>query len=580
MANPPSSDRLEAPTALTTASSRSRSRTDRYMIEPMIPAATSHSRALMRSIDWRPRTSGRSRSVMACSLENRSSPGAPPPGTPLVSTAMVSGCPPKATAWASSRARNSVGVPKNQVTRSASPTTSSRRPLSSSRSPTARPSSVSATTSPALATARPPASGGMPSPPGRALITFTSRTAGRRTVECTMTSGSALATPGMAATRPASAAGIGVEVVNGPGAPAATSHASAPRAATIRRPSPWRLAANPAMSRVMANTSEVASTAITKRRRRHWRSRSATRHIPPPAERPEHLVPFDERAQPPARGRAGRSAVVPPPPATGGQRTFPAAARPSGWRQGRREDFGGTSDGRGVGAGTGPTRARRQALVGLALLVGVASGAVMAAAIGARRTDTAYARLLRTTRADDAEVELGGPGYEPLIDRLRRLPQVADLGVESQALLAPAMPSDPREFVWGTGFLSLTSVDGHVGQTINRPLIVAGRRPDPGRVDEIGISELVARRWRLRPGGTLRVRAVAFDQLGTLFSGEQLVPAGPALALTRWSRSSGSPRTRPSASAPRAAWASSPSRRRSTAPTRTRWPTSPKSASA
>jgi hypothetical protein len=93
-------------------------------------------------------------------------------------------------------------------------------------------------------------------------------------------------------------------------------------------------------------------------------------------------------------------------------------------------------------------RARRRALVGLALLVGVASGAVMAAAIGARRTDTAYARLLEATRADDAEVELGGPGYEPLIDRLRPLPQVADLGVQSQTLLAPAMPGDPREYVW------------------------------------------------------------------------------------------------------------------------------------
>jgi Zn-dependent protease len=37
-------------------------------------------------------------------------------------------------------------------------------------------------------------------------------------------------------------------------------------------------------------------------------------------------------------------------------------------------------------------RARRRALVGLALLVGVASGAVMAAAIGARRTDTVVRR--------------------------------------------------------------------------------------------------------------------------------------------------------------------------------------------
>jgi hypothetical protein len=179
-------------------------------------------------------------------------------------------------------------------------------------------------------------------------------------------------------------------------------------------------------------------------------------------------------------------------------------------------------------------RARRRALVGLALLVAVASGAVMAAAIGARRTDTAYARLLEATRADDAEVEYGGfddPAFRVFVDRLRRLPKVADLGVESQALLAPAMPGDPREYTSGTRFFSVASVDGRVGRTINRPLILAGRRPDPDRVDEIGVSEYVARRWGLRPGGTFRVRAVAPGQLQDLFTGVQVVPAGRALAL-------------------------------------------------
>ena len=180
-------------------------------------------------------------------------------------------------------------------------------------------------------------------------------------------------------------------------------------------------------------------------------------------------------------------------------------------------------------------RARRRALVGLALLVGVASGAVMAAAIGARRTDTAYARLLEATRADDAEVEYGdfdGRPFRAFVDRLGRLPQVADLGIETTAQLAPAMPGGPREYASGAPrFFSVASVDGRAGRTINRPLILAGRRPDPDRVDEIGVSEKVAHRWRLRPGATFRVRAVAFKQLEAVFSGEQVVPAGPALAL-------------------------------------------------
>jgi hypothetical protein len=176
-------------------------------------------------------------------------------------------------------------------------------------------------------------------------------------------------------------------------------------------------------------------------------------------------------------------------------------------------------------------RARRRALVGLALLVGVASGAVMAAAIGARRTDTAYARLLEATRADDAEVEVGGYDEPGLADKVGRLPQVTELGSESVAVLAPAMPGDPPAYSWGSHFISQVSVDGRVGRTVNRPLILAGRRPDPDRPDEVGISEAVAHQWRLRPGETLRLRAVTFDQVEPLLTGEEVVPAGPALAL-------------------------------------------------
>ena len=78
-------------------------------------------------------------------------------------------------------------------------------------------------------------------------------------------------------------------------------------------------------------------------------------------------------------------------------------------------------------------RGRRRALLGLTVPIGVAAGAVMAAAIGARRTETAYPRLLQATLAQDLQVGVGGyaedhPGY---VDRLRRLPQVGDLGLRS-----------------------------------------------------------------------------------------------------------------------------------------------------
>lgn len=156
-------------------------------------------------------------------------------------------------------------------------------------------------------------------------------------------------------------------------------------------------------------------------------------------------------------------------------------------------------------------RARWRALLGLALLVGVASGAVMVAAIGARRTETAYPRLLDATRAEDVHVNVGGYGEEHpnFLRDLQRPPQVADIGLASVALTVPDMPGIPPRFSAEAGFVSVMSTDTLYGWTVDRPLILAGRRPDPARPEEVGLSESLARRWAVQPGGTIRLRALA-----------------------------------------------------------------------
>jgi ABC-type lipoprotein release transport system permease subunit len=177
--------------------------------------------------------------------------------------------------------------------------------------------------------------------------------------------------------------------------------------------------------------------------------------------------------------------------------------------------------------------ARWRALLALAVLVGVASGAVLAAAIGADRTETAYQRLLESTRAEDVHVNVGGfgeanPGF---IDRLRRLPQVADMGMASVALMVPDMGPQPPRYSAMDRFAAIMSADGRAGWTVNRPLIVNGRRPDPERSDEVGLGESLARRWRVRPGDTVRLRALAPEQLVPAISGALLSPKGPAFDL-------------------------------------------------
>ena len=73
-------------------------------------------------------------------------------------------------------------------------------------------------------------------------------------------------------------------------------------------------------------------------------------------------------------------------------------------------------------------RVRWRAMAGLALLLGLIGGVVLTAAAGARRTDTAYPRLLRWANARQLNVITGSPS--PLLyRRLRHLPGVRSVAV-------------------------------------------------------------------------------------------------------------------------------------------------------
>ena len=72
-------------------------------------------------------------------------------------------------------------------------------------------------------------------------------------------------------------------------------------------------------------------------------------------------------------------------------------------------------------------RLRWRATLGLVLLLGLIGGVVLTAAAGARRTDTAYPRLLRWSHAASVLVVPNCAGMGGFYGRLARLPQVASL---------------------------------------------------------------------------------------------------------------------------------------------------------
>ena len=153
-------------------------------------------------------------------------------------------------------------------------------------------------------------------------------------------------------------------------------------------------------------------------------------------------------------------------------------------------------------------RRRWPALLGLALLLGLIGGVVLSAAAGARRTDTAYPRLLQQANATQVDIVPEGTGFTGYYAALARLPHIAamtSVGIYNMVL----SPSDPAQVDL------MSSPDGKFGVSVDRVKVVAGRLFDPGTRGQVMIDQHLASLKHLAPGGTLRLYGVPSDQNGT-----------------------------------------------------------------
>ena len=141
----------------------------------------------------------------------------------------------------------------------------------------------------------------------------------------------------------------------------------------------------------------------------------------------------------------------------------------------------------------------------ISCLVGLAGGLVIAAAAGARRTETAVARLAAANKVSDVSMQVGSQlGYANLrLDSVKQLPQVAsaytDEGYFYRARTDKGRRFDPDQ-------VGLSASPDGGGVTQDRPNIVAGRAPDPRRADEVVPEESAARAFGLEVGSTFSAR--------------------------------------------------------------------------
>jgi hypothetical protein len=187
----------------------------------------------------------------------------------------------------------------------------------------------------------------------------------------------------------------------------------------------------------------------------------------------------------------------------------------------------------------------------LGLLLGVISGVVIGVAAGARRTDSAFSRLLQVDHAAHVLVAaqntgLGRHGYYAAISRLPEVQEVAEATVVGLAIRSSDGHVDPN-------ISAIDSIDGRFGYSLDRPKLLEGQMPDPSRADEIVIDQQLANLAHVGAGDRLKMLAVpndaqgnadlklayplTFDVTGVVVFDSQIVPvsqsdAEPQLLLT------------------------------------------------
>jgi hypothetical protein len=147
-------------------------------------------------------------------------------------------------------------------------------------------------------------------------------------------------------------------------------------------------------------------------------------------------------------------------------------------------------------------RARWRATLGLVVLVGVVAGGAVAAAAGARRTQSAYPRFLDRYGAFVLDVSTGGDqDTDRIFDQIADLPQV--VATSRSSLFVGALTARGHTVSFPDVLLVAEHETG--SSRTGGVKVVAGRLPDPTAVNEAVAGYAFAERLGLEPGDTMTV---------------------------------------------------------------------------
>ena len=167
-------------------------------------------------------------------------------------------------------------------------------------------------------------------------------------------------------------------------------------------------------------------------------------------------------------------------------------------------------------------RRRWRSLVVLALLVALSAGVVLTAVAGARRGDTAFGRLWARTLPATVVVLPNQPGFDWA--KVRALPEVTALGLFAVYYGAAVEGMDGVD-------LGFPPANADAFQTVERPVVLAGRMANPGRADEAVVTPHFLTAHHKRVGDILTLHLSTPAQAAAGIDASQTPPAGPRVTV-------------------------------------------------
>ena len=181
-------------------------------------------------------------------------------------------------------------------------------------------------------------------------------------------------------------------------------------------------------------------------------------------------------------------------------------------------------------------RRRAVPMLGLVLMVAVASGSVAGLVAGARRTADVFPAFVRhsTSTGDvtvfaqmDPEVPFEADDQADLKALLQDLPEVERVTRATLLIVEGTDRAGDRQRLLGNIELD----PGDRRMVFGRPLVVEGAWPSDDDPDEVAIDEELAARAELEVGDTYRVAPYTIDQFGPAGEGADVRPEGTAIDL-------------------------------------------------